>query len=422
MKRRGQTAFRQEQGYALVSVLLLVAILLIVGTLLMQSVTNSQGMVNISEDIVSAQADGETKLLIKLTDLRAAVMALKEKDKVTLEDVEAAAAPFVEPGTVTLDKENQRYVAIVKADGVSDKITHTFRRKVEITLSFTPGNPSPGTGTGGYAVVSFGAISLNGAIINGNVYSAGAVTYNPSKINGVLVSPTLPAGPDLPPPNRVEITSIVDQGDQEIKTTHSALFSTRATQLDFEVKNNTPFTKSTVLDSIKLMSNVSLTVDGDLWIKGGVTLEANSSIIASGIIYISGDLIINGGSNTKLQANLIKVNGSTNFNSEPKVTLTGDFYGNALNISGTLTAKNIYITGASISSLNGDNQFNLFAAGSVNLNNGNSPATLSGNVYTNGALTINGNDKVTINGTATLPNAPEKPSEILFEEKNLVIN
>lgn len=422
MKGRGPTVFRQEQGYALISVLLLVALLLVVGTLVMQSVTNSQGMVNISEDIVSAQADGETKLLIKLSELRAAVMALKEKDKVTLDDVKTAAALYVEPGTETLDKENQRYVAIVKADGVANKITQTFRRKVEITLSFTPGNPSPGTGTGGYAVVSFGAAALNGTTINGNVYSDGATTNNQSIINGVLVSPTLPGGAGLTPPNKLNIASIVSQVDQDIRATKSSLFSTSATQLGFEVKNNTEFTKSTVLNPIKLMPNVTLTVDGDLWVKGGVTMEADSSIVASGIIYISGDLMMNGGSNTKLQANLIKVNGSTNFNSEPKVTLSGDFYGSSLNISGTLTAKNIYITGASNSSLNGDNQFNLFAAGSVNLNNGNSPATLSGNVYTNGALNINGNGKVTINGTATPPAAPEKPSDILFEEKNLVIN
>lgn len=422
MKGRGQAAFRQEQGYALISVLLLVALLLVVGTLVMQSVTNSQGMVNVSEDIVSAQADGETKLLIKLSELRAAVMALMKKDKVTLEDVKAAAAPYVESDTVTLDKENQRYVAIVKADGVSDKITQTFRRKVAITLSFTPGDPSPGSGTGGYAVVSFGALALNGTTINGNVYSAGAVANNQSKINGVLVSPTIPGGSGLTPPDKLDISSIVHQVDKEMKTTKSALFSTPATPLDFEVKANAKYTKSTVLNSIKLMPNVTLKVDGDLWVNGGVTMEANSSIVASGIIYISGDLLMNSGNIMKLQGSRIKVNGTTNFNSDPTVNITGDFYGSTLNTSGTLLAKNIYLTGTSNGNLNGSNQFALFAAGSVNLNNGNSPSTLAGSVYTNGALNVNGNDKVIINGSTAPPTPPDKPSEIKFEEKNVVIN
>lgn len=422
MQGRRLTAFRQEQGYALISVLLLVAILFVIGTLVMQSVTNSQGMVNVSEDIVSAQADGETKLLLKLSELRAAVMALKDKDKVTLEDVKAAAAKYVEPGTVTLDKENQRYIAIVKADGVSDKVTQTYRRKVEITLSFTPGNPSPGTGTGGYAVVSFGATALNGTTINGNVYSDGAVANNQSIINGSLVSPTLPGGSGLAPPGRLDITSIVNQVDQNIKATKSALFSTPATQQDFEVKNNLKFTKSTVLNPIKLMSNVQLTVDGDLWVKGGVTMEANSSIVASGIIYINGDLLINNGNNVKLQGSLIKVNGTTNFNSDPTVNLIGDFYGSTLNTGGTLLAQDLYLTGTSNGNLNGNNQFALFAAGSVNVNNGNASATITGSIYTNGALNINGNSKVTINGSASPLDPPEKPSEIKFEEKNVVIN
>lgn len=422
MNGRRQAAFRQEQGYALISVLLLVALLLVIGTLVMQSVTNSQGMVNISEDIVSAQADGETKLLIKLSELRTAIMALKNKDKVTLDDVKAAAAPYVERGTVTLDKANQRYVAIVKADGVSDKITQTFRRKVEITLSFTPGDPSPGTGTGGYAVVSFGAMALNGTTINGNVFSDGAVANNQSKINGVLVSPTLPGGSSLTPPSRLDITSIVNQVDKELKTTMSALFSTPATPLDFEVKANTTYTKSTVLNSIKLMSNVTLTVEGDLWVNSEVTMEANSSIVASGIIYISGNLMISGGTNTKLQGDLIKVNGTTNFNSDPTVSITGDFYGSTFNTGGTLLAKNIYLTGTMNGNLNGINQFALFAEGSIALNNGSASSTLTGNVYANGALTINGNDKVTINGTASPPVPPEKPSEIKFEEMNVVIN
>lgn len=422
MTKRGLATIRQEQGYALISVLLLVAMLLVIGTLVVQSVTNSQGMVNVSEDIVSAQADGETKLLIKLSDLRAAVMALSDRDKVTLEDVQAAAAPYVEAETVTLDTENQRYVAVVRADGVSDKITQTFRRKVEITLAFTPTDPSPGTGTGEYAVVSFGSTALNGTTINGNVYSAGAVANNQSHINGVLLSPTLP-GSSLTPPKRLDITSIVNQLDQDLKTTKSALFATPATQLDFEVRTSTQFTKSTVLNAIKLMPNVALKVDGDLWVKGGVTMEANSSIVASGIIYISGDLLINNGNNMKLQGSLIKVNGTTNFNSEPTVNITGDFYGSSLNTSGTLFAQNIYLTGASnINNLNGSNQFALFAAGSVNVNNGTAPSTLTGHIYTNGALHINGNNKVTINGAASSPATPEKPSEIKFEEKYFVIN
>ncbi|MDU4695799.1 MAG: hypothetical protein E6Y08_08280 [Paenibacillus sp.] len=422
MKGRGQAVIRQEQGYALVSVLLLVAILLVIGTLVMQSVTNSQGMVNVSEDIVSAQADGETKLLIKLSELRAAVMALKDKDKLTLDDVKVAADKYVEPGTVTLDNENQRYIAIVKADGVSDQVTQTYRRKVEITLSFTPGNPSPGTGTGGYAVVSYGALDSVNPIINGNIYVAGSFNPHSSTINGTVVTPTSSPGSGLKPPDWLNITTMINQVDQDIITSKSTLFSTPPTQLGSEIRTNTKLSNSTVLNSAKLMSNVMLTVEGDLWVNGDMTMEVNSSIVASGIIYISGDLLINGGNNVKLQATLIRVKGKTNLNSDPTVNFGGDFYGTILNSSGTILANKIYLTDKFEGKLKGTNQMYLFTAKEVTLNDDNSPSNVNGSIYANGSIKFNGNNKLTINGTTSPPATPEKPSEIKFEEKNIVIN
>lgn len=419
---KGLSAARQEQGYALISVLLLLVIIMVIGMLAMETVTNSQGMVNVSEDIITAQADGDTKLQLKLSQLRAAIMALKDAERVTLDTVREVAAPYVESGSVILDEENHKYVAVVAAEGISDEIKQMYRRKVEVTLSYNPGNFPPGSEMGDYALVSQGSMNLNGALINGSVYSSGSLTNNNSTISGTVVGPGQPFPPDTPLPGRVEVAAIVSRMDQEIRSSKAALFAAEPTPLGFEIRNNQQFADSVALNSLKLMSGVTLSVDGDLLINGEVTLEANSSIEVSGVLYINGNLLINGGNQTKLQASLVRVNGRTNMNSQPNLTITGDLYTHELEANGTLLANRIYANGSVNSSLNGSNQFALFAAGSVNLNNGSTASILTGSIYANGSLTVNGNQKVTINGGAGgSPGNPDKPSDIRFEEKGIAI-
>lgn len=436
MKGRGPTVFRQEQGYALISVLLLVALLLVVGTLVMQSVTNSQGMVNISEDIVSAQADGETKLLIKLSELRAAVMALKEKDKVTLDDVKTAAALYVEPGTETLDKENQRYVAIVKADGVANKITQTFRRKVEITLSFTPGNPSPGTGTGGYAVVSFGAAALNGTTnINGNVYVAGAYDPHAAKINGFVANPAPPPGSGLKVPEQINFSAVFSKVNSDAASVKSKY--SNGNYPDLSINSNDPntnrsYTQTTIFNNVNIHRKSAIDVKGDLIILGNTNISPGTSIKTSGKIFFFDNVTFNGSLSAGGYIWTAKQFTFQRSESNKQSSVDGDMYvggdvlylnHQALNIDSDLVAGNLYSAGAVNPKLTGsENRFMLYAAGSVTMDSHASFSTLTGHIYSNGSVSINGNNGFTINGTATPPAAPEKPSDILFEEKNLVIN
>jgi hypothetical protein len=435
MKGRGQAVIRQEQGYALASVLLLVAILLVIGTLVMQSVTNSQGMVNVSEDIVSAQADGETKLLIKLSELRAAVMALKDKDKLTLDDVKAAADKYVEPGTVTLDNENQRYIAIVKADGVSDQVTQTYRRKVEITLSFTPGNPSPGTGTGGYAVVSYGALTLNEMKINGNVYSHGSVANNRSVINGVLVSPTLPGGTSLKSPEKINFSTVFSKVNSEaaiVKNKYSSGNYPDLTINSNDSNTTRSYSQTTVFNNVNIHRRSTIDVHGDLIIRGHANISPGTLIKASGNIFFFENVTFNGSLSADGYIWTAKQFTFQKSDVNRQSTVEGDMYiggemlylaQQTLNVDSDLVAGNLYSSGAVNPKLSGaDNQFMLYADGSVTMDSHSSSAVLNGSIYSNGAIAMNGNGGLTINGTTSPPATPEKPSEIKFEEKNIVIN
>ena len=414
-----------ERGYALVSVLLLTVLLFLLGTLVMRSVADSQGMVNISGDIVSAQADGETKLMLKLSDLRAQIMNLQDQeDKVTLEHVHDTATPYVDPDTVMLDEESQRYTAVVSAQGKSGKITQNVQRKVEITLSYNPTGPTDGEDNNGYAVVSQGSMDMNGTVIEGSVYAGGALANNQSTVNGQKVTPVTPPINGLSLPLRLEVASIVSELDKQLSQSLSDLFHQAPTQpVNFEVSKNEHYTGSTTLRSLKLMDGKTIEVDGDLVIQGELTMQPGSSLSASGHIYINGNLILNGGSEIR-SGESIRVNGSMNMNgsgSTPtKTVIEGDLYTNQININGTLTAGRIYVRSEVNGTLYNRSQFKIYAAGSIALNAGSDSSFLLGYVYSNGSIHLNGNGELTIEGTdinKQLP--PKQPADIVFIEGSL---
>jgi len=412
-----------EQGYALVSVLLLTVLLFVLGTLVMRSVADSQGMVNISGDIVSAQADGETRLMLKLSDLRAQIMNLQnQEDTVTLEHIRDTAALFADPDSVTMDEESQLYTAVVSAQGRSGKITQTLQRKVEIMLSYNP-TETPGDGDGnGYAVVSQGAMNLNGAVIEGSIYAAGAFVDNNSIINGQKVT-SVPPPDGLEVPARIEVASIISELDQHLSQSLSDLFNQIPTEpANLEVSRNLRFTESTALRSLKLMAGTMIEVNGDLVIQGELTMEPGSSISASGNIYINGNLLLNGGSEIH-SGETIRVKGSMNMNGDGntnKTVIEGKLYTNEINMNGMLTASSIYASSTVNGNLYNSSQFKLYVAGSIVLNGGSVSSSLLGYVYSNGSITLNGNDILTIEGTDINKSQPPKqPADIVFSEGSL---
>ncbi|GAA0406803.1 hypothetical protein [Paenibacillus motobuensis] len=411
-----------ERGYALVSVLLLTVLLFLLGTLVMRSVADSQGMVNISGDIVSAQADGETKLMLKLSDLRTQIMDLQNlEDIVTLEHVRDTADPYVDSDSVMMDEESQRYTAVVSAQGKSGKITQTVQRKVEITLSYNPTGPPDGEDNNGYAVVSQGSMDLNGTVIEGSVYAGGALANNQSTVNGQKVTPVTPPMDGLSLPSRLEVASIVSELDKQLSLSLSDLFHQAPTQpVNFEVSRNEHYTGSTTLRSLKLMDGKTIEVDGDLVIQGELTMQPGSSLSASGHIYINGNLILNGSAEIH-SGESIYVNGSMNMNgSTPtKTVIEGDLYTNQININGTLTAGHIYVKSEVNGTLYNHSQFKIYSAGSLILNAGSDPSTLLGYVYSNGSIHLNGNGKLTIEGTDINKQPPKQPADIVFIEGSL---
>lgn len=411
-----------ERGYALVSVLLLTVLLFLLGTLVMRSVADSQGMVNISGDIVSAQADGETKLMLKLSDLRTQIMDLQnQEDIVTLELVHDTAASYVDPDTVMMDEESQRYTAVVSAQGKSGKIIQTVQRKVEIALSYDPTGPSDGEDGNGYAVVSQGSLDINKTIIEGSIYTAGALADNQSTVNGQKVTPVTPPMNGLVLPSRVEVASMVSELDQQLSQSLSDLFHQTPTQpVNFEIAKNEHYTESTALKSLKLMDGAMIEVDGDLVIQGELTMQPGSNLSASGHIYINGNLIFNGSAEIH-SGETVRVNGSMNMNgSTPtKAIIEGDIYTNQININGTLTAGRIYVKSEVNGTLYNRSQFKIYAAGSIALNAGSDSPSLLGYVYSNGAIHLNGNDKLTIEGTDINKQPPKQPADIVFIEGSL---
>jgi len=413
-----------ERGYALVSVLLLTVLLFLLGTLVMRSVADSQGMVNISGDIVSAQADGETKLMLKLSDLRVQIMNLQDQeDRVTLEHVRHTADPYVDSDSVMMDEESQCYTAVVSAQGKSGKITQNVQRKVEITLSYNPTGPSDGEDNNGYTVVSQGSMDMNGTVIEGSVYAGGALANNQSTVNGQKVTPITPPMNGLSLPSRLEVASIVSELDKQLSQSLSDLFHQAPTQpVNFEVSKNEHYTGSTTLRSLKLMDGKTIEVDGDLVIQGELTMQPGSSLSASGHIYINGNLILNGGAEIH-SGESIRVNGSMNMNgngSTPtKAVIEGDLYTNQININGTLTAGRIYVKSEVNGTLYNRSQFKIYAAGSIALNAGSDSPSLLGYVYSNGSIHLNGNGKLTIEGTEINKQPPKQPADIVFIEGSL---
>lgn len=417
---------KNEQGYALISALFLIVILVVIGTLVMRNVTNSQGMVNVSSDLMAAQADAETKLLVKLAEVRGAVMTLKEEEKITLKmvgnKVQEAASPYLDERTIDLDEEKLKYSAVITMEGRSGKITQTASKKIEITLSYVPKDPPTGGGNGGYAVVSQGAVMLNGGIIEGNVYVAGGFNNNNSTIKGKVVTSTS-SGQGITLPERVEVASLIAKVDQEGSKIKDSLPAQPSEPDNFEVKQSMNFSKSKSLKSFKLMQKTSITVDGDLLITGELTMESGSAITATGNIIIEGNLLVNGGE-VHLNAGsgkFIRVKGTTNFNSDPKVIISGTLYTNHINLHGTLLAGKVYVGGSTTGTLSGYNQFTLYDAGALVMG-GKNKAELTGLLYSNGSITLNGNSDLTIHGGGSSSNPePSEPQEIYFDEKNMVI-
>ncbi|NWL86334.1 MULTISPECIES: hypothetical protein [unclassified Paenibacillus] len=414
-----------ERGYALVSVLLLTVLLFLLGTLVLRSIVNSQGMVNISGDIVTAQADGETKLMLKLSDLRVQIMNLQDQEnRVTLEHVREAADSYVDSDSVMMDEESQRYTAVVSAQGRSGKITQTVQRRVEITLDYDPTGPSEGEDNNGYAVVSQGSMDMNGTVIEGSVYAGGALANNQSTVNGQKVTPVTPPMDGLSLPARMEVASLVSELDKQLSQSLSDLLHHSPTQpVNFEVSRNEHYPGSTTLRSLKLMDGKSLEVDGDLVIQGELTMQPGSSLSASGHIYINGNLMLNGSAEIHSGAS-IRVNGSINMNgngSTPnKAVIEGDLYTNQININGTLTAGRIYVKSEVNGTLYNRSQFRIYAAGSVALNAGSfNSSSLLGYIYSNGSIHLNGNGKLTIEGTEINKQSPKQPADIVFIEGSL---
>ncbi|MGG6314090.1 hypothetical protein [Paenibacillus macerans] len=417
---------RQERGYALMSVLLLLVLLLVIGTLVMQSVTSSQGMVNVSEDIVSAQADGETKLLIKLSELRAAIMALKEKDAVTLEDVRDTAALYIVTGSATLDEDNQKYTAIVEEVGVSDNIRQTYRRKVEIILNYEPVDPSqPGNGGSEFAIVSQDYVNLSSrTTVIGHLYAKSGLNRNGADIQGKILAPSYPRT-DLAAPARANVADVLRQTGSEADAVMQALKRTSPNPQELTVTNGTrTLNGSAIFSNVTMHPGTGLSVRGDLVITGSLNMHNGNTIQATGNIYIYGSVSAKG---PLIQAKeKIWIGGSGNFDDPHKegITLVGDLYnGGSLAFHTKLTAGTIYVGGATSGNLRDDNRFALYSDGPIAVNDSSSSTSLTGLLYSNGGINVNGNNGLIIRASGPGDNPkPGKPADIVINEAATTIN
>lgn len=413
----------REHGYALLSVLLLTVLLFILGTLVMRNISDSRSMVNISGDIVSAQADGETRLMLKLSDLRAQIMNLQnEEEPATLEDVQDIAASFVDAGSVTMDEESSSYTAVVSATGKSGKITQTLQRKIEITLNYSPTGPPDGTDNG-YTIVSQGPIDINSTLVEGNIYSTSGFMITDSTISGQKVTPISQPSNGLEQPGQVDVTQIIADLNEELTDSLSDLFNRIPTYAG-AVSQNQHFAESVTLRGLSLMPGIRVQVDGDLLIQGDLTMEAGSTLSSTGNIYINGSLKLHGDGEIH-SGNIIRVNGAMDIkapspesNPPPRVIIHGDLYTSSIDLEGTLTAGRIYLNDKLESTLYGKNQFKLYTAGSTKINGGSIPSSLRGYIYSNGAVHIVGNNRLVIEGLDWKPKPPDQPGDIVFKEGN----
>lgn len=413
---------KNEQGYALISALFLIVMLLVIGTLIMRSVTESQGMVKVSSDLLAAQSDAETRLALKLSEVRSDILSLKTEQKITLEMVRDKAASHVDAGSDVLDKDKLKYMAVVSAVGRSGSIKQTVSKKIEVTLSYIPSEPSPGGSGGNFALVSYGTMSLNGAIVDGSIYSNGAITNNNSTINGQKITGT-PAIEGVSIPGKVDITGLFTVVDRDADNVRATLLATPPSEpSNLEVRQNMNYDKSVALKTFKLMNKAAITVNGDLYIDGEVTMETGSSITATGNIYIKGNLLLNGDGGLNISAGkVIRVYGTTNVNSKPTVTVSGNLYTNDINFGGPYIGNDIYVANSATNNLKGNSQFSLYANGSVTLGT-DGITDFTGSIYSNNQITINGNNNFTLHGlNPGAPSEPDEPQEIVFDETNMII-
>ncbi|MEF2966360.1 hypothetical protein V3851_11015 [Paenibacillus sp. M1] len=470
--------YSREKGYALVSVLFLIVILFVIGTIVMTNVTNSQGMVNVSGDIVAAQADGEAKLMIRLSEAKAAILALKnevdedEEEEITLEMVERAAAPFVDPGSAVTDEDKLLYTGIVSAKGQSGSITQTLQKKIEVTLYYEPEEPSEGGGTGGYAVVSQGELNLNKTTtVKGNIYAVGNLNRNEANIIGDVVRPGSNETNTLTPSHVNVVTIIaykkVEADNKNSEGSHLKDSLGNIDISDLEVNNSDSFDQTVIFNDVTLHSGASLEVNGDLLINGDLQMETDSMINISGNLYVFGEmkttgktqihsnqLIVDseakwGDSNSGLNDTTLSVGyiyvsgnviskGRVQLNSDQvwfgsdanlgesgkftEVIIFGDMYiRNNMNIYGRLIAKNIYVGSNSNGNLNGSCQFKLYSE-YIAIGGGSSAtyAELTGYLYSNNRVNIN--SYLNINALESGSEQEEdRPTKILFDEKNMII-
>lgn len=418
---------RHEEGYSLLSVLLLIVILILVGTLIVQNLTTSQNMVNVSENMMKAQADGETKLLLKMSELRKSILNLQneDEDEVTLDRIRDAAAPYVDPDTVILDTDKQVYTAVVSSDGISKNIKQSFRQKIEIQLSGEPETIPDSAISGDYALSSQGQLTLSRkTTVLGHVFAGAGLNQNEATIKGKTI---LGSAKDssLDPPPRVNFTEMMNQMIARAETVRKQLFTQTTNPAELVMKDGSrTFEQSVAIGNLTMYKDVKLVVKGDLYINGSVNMQGDNSIITTGNIYVTGSMSAKG---KQIQAgNAIYVAGSVNLD-DPHVdgiTIIGDLYtSSSLSIHTTLTAGKIFAAGSVDGNVRDHNRFSLFSGGSIAINDSSSITSITGTLYANGNINVNGNNGLTIRAVnpGTTP-VPKEPAKIIFKEGSMLVN
>lgn len=419
---------RHEEGYSLLSVLLLIVILILVGTLIVQNLTTSQNMVNVSENMMKAQADGETKLMLKVSDVRKSILDLQnEKDSdVTLDQISDAAAPYVDPDTVILDSEKKVYTAVVSSEGISNNIKQIFRQKIEIQLSEEPDESIPDSEiSGDYALASQGQLTLSRrTTILGHVFSGSGLNQNDATIKGKTILGSVKDS-NLSPPPRLNFIEMMNQMSAQAEAVRKQLSPQTTNPAELVMKDGSrSFDQSVAIGNLTMYKDTKLLVKGDLYINGSVNMQGDNSIIVTGDIYVTGSMSAKG---TQIQAgNAIYVGGSVNLDDPHAdgITIIGDLYTpSSLSIHTTLTAGKIFAAGSIDGNVRGHNRFSLYSGGSIAINDSSSITSITGTLYANGNINVNGNNGLTIRaGNPGTTPTPKEPAKIIFNEGAMLVN